>query len=607
MFMSKARTIREDAPRGNTRGTLAETAAVFALVVDSDADKQMGWTPTVPVSMTVATSPGNFQYWLFLREAVSAETGKQLGERIRAAVSSDHDTGNPTQPYRVAGTVNYPNPKKIERGRVTVPTQLVAFDPEVLWTPEAIEQAFPHVERTTDTGGTAGAGSADESAIPEDTMEAIRDGGRPGDDRSHVFWNIMVVLKRTGWSIDGIVELLEKYPDGIAKKYRGRLRQEVDRVYSKINVKSAAAQPQPAGPLFDPWEKYIVPMFPFEVLPPIAQDYVAAQSAVIGCCASGLAMAVLATFSGALHHDFKVKMMRNGAWYERPRLWILLVADPSQRKTPIVNAVTAPLAHYETHLRVTYEADLRDYRDAKEQDPGTKLREPKPPLRYVVWDTTVEKLGELLDRSPKGLLVKSDEISGWIGSMERYSTGRSDRGFWLCAYDGGPHSIDRIKRGEMFIKNLSVSLLGGIQPARLAELQGLTSDGLLQRFVPVMMSSASFAHDSPSDDEAYSGLVRELIFAKPAQADHDRWRGRDHGRVAPASIQSRAGIGRTSTRLSELRRQAARRGRKSRPDPAHGARPASRRRASQRVDRQQRPQARRRFHPTSCLRILSRW
>jgi hypothetical protein len=39
----------------------------------------------------------------------------------------------------------------------------------------------------------------------------------------------------------------------------------------------------------------------------------------------------------------------------------VLVADPSQRKTPIIKAVTAPLAHYETHLRVKYEAALRDY------------------------------------------------------------------------------------------------------------------------------------------------------------------------------------------------------------------------------------------------------
>ena len=41
----EGRTIREDAVCGNRRGELEDTAAVYALVIDSDADKQMGWQP----------------------------------------------------------------------------------------------------------------------------------------------------------------------------------------------------------------------------------------------------------------------------------------------------------------------------------------------------------------------------------------------------------------------------------------------------------------------------------------------------------------------------------------------------------------------------------
>ena len=54
---------------------------------------------------------------------------------------------------------------------------------------------------------------------------------------------------------------------------------------------------------------------------------------------------------------------------------------------------------------------LRDFEIAKSENEASKLREPKPPPRYLVWDTTVEKLGELLTRSDKGILVLSDEIS----------------------------------------------------------------------------------------------------------------------------------------------------------------------------------------------------
>jgi hypothetical protein len=275
-----------------------------------------------------------------------------------------------------------------------------------------------------------------------------------------------------------------------------------------------------SGALLDPWRHFIAPPFPLDTLPPAVQCYVKSQAAIIGCDISGMAMSVLGAFSGALHHEFALKMQRYGKWYERPRLWVLNVADPSQRKTPMLKATTCPVVQYEIDLRDKYDAELRAYEEAQDlTSDGPQLQKPNPPRRYVVWDTTVEKLGELLACNPKGLLVVSDEVSFWLGSMERYSNsaGRSDRGFWLQAYDGGPHNVDRIKRGSIHIKNLSVSLLGCIQPDRLAEMQGLTSDGLLQRFAPVMWGPGTFTQDCPCDDEAYSKLVRELIFAKPAR------------------------------------------------------------------------------------------
>src|SRR5262249_12312836 len=54
------------------------------------------------------------------------------------------------------------------------------------------------------------------------------------------------------------------------------------------------------------------------------------------------------------------------------------------------------------------------------------------------------------------------------------------------------------------------------QPTRLAELIGLTSDGLLQRFLPVLMGGASLPRDLLSD-EKYRAHVREMIFTKPAR------------------------------------------------------------------------------------------
>src|SRR5262249_39660479 len=54
----EARTVRADL-RGNQRGGLEDTAWVFGLVADSDADKGKGGTITVRSSLVIETSPGN--------------------------------------------------------------------------------------------------------------------------------------------------------------------------------------------------------------------------------------------------------------------------------------------------------------------------------------------------------------------------------------------------------------------------------------------------------------------------------------------------------------------------------------------------------------------
>jgi len=222
----EGRTVRRGLA-GKQRGGHADTVAVFALVIDSDHDKDAAWAPTVPMSLTVETSAGNAHYWLFLDKAVDADTGKRLGEQIRAATGADADTGNVCQPFRLAGTTNFPNKKKLERGRIVTWTRAVEFDPERLWNAEQIEQAFPRVQPGQ------GGGGGEREDIPADTMRVIRDGVGEGQ-RSTAFFNVVLALKRLGFDVESVIDLLEQHPDGIARKYEGRLRQEVERIWRKL-------------------------------------------------------------------------------------------------------------------------------------------------------------------------------------------------------------------------------------------------------------------------------------------------------------------------------------------------------------------------------------
>jgi hypothetical protein len=75
---------------------------------------------------------------------------------------------------------------------------------------------------------------ADEATLPDDLLEIIRHGAAPGADRSEVFHKVIADLERRRWTTDAIVKLLERYPNGIAGKYQGRVRQEVERSYGKV-------------------------------------------------------------------------------------------------------------------------------------------------------------------------------------------------------------------------------------------------------------------------------------------------------------------------------------------------------------------------------------
>lgn len=108
--------------------------------------------------------------------------------------------------------------------------------------------------------------------------------------------------------------------------------------------------------------------------------------------------------------------------------------------------------------------------------------------RFQTQDGTTEKIGELLNQNPRGLLVNRDELIGWLRSLDR--DGREgDRGFYLEAWNGtGSFTYDRIGRGTLDIMSLCLSVFGAITPGNLsdyvyqAKRGGRGDDGLLQRF-----------------------------------------------------------------------------------------------------------------------------
>ena len=225
-------------------------------------------------------------------------------------------------------------------------------------------------------------------------------------------------------------------------------------------------------------------------------------------------LALLTAVAAAVNAETQIRV--GEGWWEKPILWTMLVGDPSTMKSPIIDKVTRPLRNVD---KLRAQAWKQQYSSWKQSTAKSKPLAPPRPARCLINDATAEKIAEILSRHPSGSLMLHDELAGWMDGFDRYTSGASSRAFFLQCWSGGPHNKDRVGKGvkdedaEIFIENLALCILGGIQPDRLAEIGGLTEDGLLQRFIPVLMSAAKRGdEDRPvsSADADYKKLLQSV-------------------------------------------------------------------------------------------------
>lgn len=267
----------------------------------------------------------------------------------------------------------------------------------------------------------------------------------------------------------------------------------------------------------DPYSEFVGPRFPVSILPPVLADFVKAEHQAMGADVSALAMAALAGVGAALTSETKIRV--GDAWYERPISFVAIIGDPSTMKSPVIAKVTKALSNIDYNRDAVWrvQKSLWDQQKAA----GTKNLAPYPakPARCIIQDATPEKIAEILARGPAGALMVQDELAGWLASFDRYGSGASSRAFYLTAFNGGPYLKDRVGQGarddnaEIRIENLALCILGGIQPDRLAELRDLTSDGLLQRFLVVLMAPAKRGnqkHPVAAEEARYEKLIQSV-------------------------------------------------------------------------------------------------
>lgn len=261
--------------------------------------------------------------------------------------------------------------------------------------------------------------------------------------------------------------------------------------------------------------------------------------------------AALLSVSGALIGNARWVSV-SPSWKEPPVIWSALIGLPSSGKSPALDAAIHPARKMEKRLREAADAEVQEW---SEKADVAKLLEstwkesvkaaikagdevPERPKgcdaglaphvpRLVVTDATIERLGEILSRQPRGTLQMRDELAGWLQNMERYSGGGSDKPFWLEAYGGRLYSVERMGRPPLSVDRLTIGVVGGIQPDRLKTLLFKTDDdGLLARFLPIWPDPAPIRRPRAFADEELIERALDRLLSLDLVAD-------EHGETRP--------------------------------------------------------------------------
>lgn len=292
-----------------------------------------------------------------------------------------------------------------------------------------------------------------------------------------------------------------------------------------------------------------------------------------------VAVPAIVALGAVVGRTLGIRPERFDSWLVVPNLWGGIVAPPGMLKTHAVNEGLGPLGSLEKRAREKYEGDriraeahktvlqerlakLKKSDEVTESAVAGLMTEihkcdEEHERRHRTSDATVEKLGELLNQNPRGLLLSRDELAGWLKTLNK--PGREgEREFFLEAWNGtGGYTFDRIGRGTVHVPAMCLSVVGGIQPGKLRSYilealgEGGGADGLLQRIQLVAWPDRMPDYINPNkwpDEEArgrvfkvfadldvlspatvgaelpVGGGVPFLRFAPEAQGHFDAWR-----------------------------------------------------------------------------------
>ncbi|MEB3182778.1 MAG: DUF3987 domain-containing protein, partial [Cyanobacteriota bacterium] len=202
-------------------------------------------------------------------------------------------------------------------------------------------------------------------------------------------------------------------------------------------------------------------------------------------------------------------------WSEPLLIWGLVAQPASSLKSPAGSVFLNPLIELQRQQKDAYDQAYALFqgeekawkgecaRQKKAKSPLDPPEPPEPPTphrHYYVENVTIERLGSIhAQPNVRGLIAFHDELADWFNSQERNSK-TSDRARWLRLWNGSAIKHDTATGTNVFCPRTAISLVGFIQPDKLASLHDAeahtdfdsSGDGLWARFLPVLPRTLPF-------------------------------------------------------------------------------------------------------------------
>jgi hypothetical protein len=266
--------------------------------------------------------------------------------------------------------------------------------------------------------------------------------------------------------------------------------------------------------------KTMVNKFPYqEVFPQVAASLITELQSNSGFPPEFSSLGLL--FACAVAIGNSVAIRRINTHIEAPVLYGMLIAPPNSCKTHPITFMFKPLEKLGNSYYVEYRK-AKEKREIYENLSKEEQKETDPPPKaipksLILSDLTLEGLLVALQNNPRGIIVKSDEILGFIRNINKYNRG-SDIESFNSAWSLQPISVHRKGTEPLHIDMPFICIIGGIQTKMIETLftDEYSSNGFLDRFLFVMPGDLNVTKWSDSNvntvfKDAYDNIIDRLF------------------------------------------------------------------------------------------------